>query len=383
MKNNNKKTKRGFTLVELLAVIVILGVLLLIAVPSVTELITKSKNNAFVTTAKLYINAAKLQVASESDQRNRILINIENLEDEEIDTSKYSGIILAEKNITTGQYEYSINIIDNDTKQMIGNINNNAIVLEKNITTSDVIISHIEVDSNFYENTNLFEDSNGNRFQITPGGEVLENLLDSGTLLKFEKDDWPDFFVLNDSGDELTLLFRQGNSYTRNEDIILNSKSYNKTKEALEHFKNKFGEDITYNIRLLTEKDLMVYFNLNSLEELEITKSNELKEKLRKILFPTYNMGTMNNFNLIIDEASGNCGEHGSTPSESTDTEPIQCSGIRLWGNSRNSLNVAYSNAATRFNIRVVFSVAPDKRNNFYYYLNGTKTYVSNIENID
>ena len=53
--NNNK----GFTLIELLAVIVILGVLMIIAVPMVTKYIKQAKQDAFVDTAKNYINSAR------------------------------------------------------------------------------------------------------------------------------------------------------------------------------------------------------------------------------------------------------------------------------------------------------------------------------------
>ena len=55
VKNDNK----GFTLIELLAVIVILGVLMIIAVPMVTKYIKQAKQDAFVDTAKNYINSAR------------------------------------------------------------------------------------------------------------------------------------------------------------------------------------------------------------------------------------------------------------------------------------------------------------------------------------
>lgn len=50
------KKKKGFTLVELLAVIVILAVILVIAVPRITDVIRKTRISSLESTAKLIVN---------------------------------------------------------------------------------------------------------------------------------------------------------------------------------------------------------------------------------------------------------------------------------------------------------------------------------------
>ena len=64
MKNN----KKGFTLVELLAVIVILAVVILIAVTAVLPRMEKARKNSFVDEALAYIKAA--QEANVASQMN-------------------------------------------------------------------------------------------------------------------------------------------------------------------------------------------------------------------------------------------------------------------------------------------------------------------------
>ena len=55
----DQTNNKGFTLVELLAVIVVLGIVLTIAVPGVTKLINKSKKNSFESSAQGLIQSAK------------------------------------------------------------------------------------------------------------------------------------------------------------------------------------------------------------------------------------------------------------------------------------------------------------------------------------
>jgi type IV pilus assembly protein PilA len=52
-----KKNKKGFTLVELLAVIVILAIILAIAVPSISSMIANSKKNSFEANVKMIITS--------------------------------------------------------------------------------------------------------------------------------------------------------------------------------------------------------------------------------------------------------------------------------------------------------------------------------------
>ncbi|XXM72268.1 type IV pilin protein [Lysinibacillus sphaericus] len=59
------KNDKGLTLVELLAVIVILGIIAAIAVPSIGSIIEKSRVDAVKAEGLQAINAAKLYIASE------------------------------------------------------------------------------------------------------------------------------------------------------------------------------------------------------------------------------------------------------------------------------------------------------------------------------
>ena len=58
-KSGRKKRKKGFTIIELLAAIIILGILLIIGIPAITKYLDSSRSESYVATAKNIMNAAR------------------------------------------------------------------------------------------------------------------------------------------------------------------------------------------------------------------------------------------------------------------------------------------------------------------------------------
>lgn len=156
------KNKKGFTLVELLAVIVILGVLLMIAVPAVQNVIKKTKNNATQKQAELFIDAAKKMAIIDEATNDKVIYKLSDL-DSSVDTNRFTGMVVASKE--NGSYKYYIYLNDSVNKKTIGN-NNDSIFqfasedeINENVTDGGKIFeekstSIIKVNNNTYSYTN-------------------------------------------------------------------------------------------------------------------------------------------------------------------------------------------------------------------------------------
>lgn len=59
------KEEKGFTLIELLAVIVILGIIAVIAIPLISNIISKSKSDSDVATARQIYDASRMYIINE------------------------------------------------------------------------------------------------------------------------------------------------------------------------------------------------------------------------------------------------------------------------------------------------------------------------------
>ena len=60
--NKIGKNNKGFTMIEILTVVIILGVLMVVSIPSVSQYIIESRKDTYVSTVKGYVNALKYKI---------------------------------------------------------------------------------------------------------------------------------------------------------------------------------------------------------------------------------------------------------------------------------------------------------------------------------
>jgi len=110
------KNQKGLTLIELLAVIVILGIIAAIAVPAIGNVINNSKEKATYAEAQQIIDAAKLYIAGENPASYPITIN-KGLSAGTTDTNQLDGYLqkqpskyklVISKDASTGELTFTL-----------------------------------------------------------------------------------------------------------------------------------------------------------------------------------------------------------------------------------------------------------------------------------
>ena len=68
------KNEKGFTLVELLAVLVILAIILAIAIPSITSIVDSTKKSAFESDVKMLIKGVEYKLLQDPEFANKATV---------------------------------------------------------------------------------------------------------------------------------------------------------------------------------------------------------------------------------------------------------------------------------------------------------------------
>ena len=91
-----KMNKAGFTLVELLAAMVILAILMGVAIPNVVGVINRQKNNAYVEDAKRFVARARTTFAADVqiNKTNNTCMTLEYLDNGDFDAPPNGGVYL-------------------------------------------------------------------------------------------------------------------------------------------------------------------------------------------------------------------------------------------------------------------------------------------------
>ena len=155
---NNK----GFTLVELIGSMVILGILMLVVVPNVVGLMNSNREAVYVEDAKKMVNIAKSKVSMHKvemlSDNACLFLGLGYLDNSEFDNPPNGGcydvnrsFVVVKKNGSTKEYEYYVRLVEYHEKRYNGIVDP---VLSTNLN-KDIVKQ--DVTNNSIYTTNFFD----------------------------------------------------------------------------------------------------------------------------------------------------------------------------------------------------------------------------------
>lgn len=132
------KNKKGFTLVELLAVIVVLAIIMIIAVPAVLDSMSSAKKGSFVVEARNVIRKGieKYQADTLTSTQKKCYTVAEL----KIETGgKYSGKVVLEKK--SGESAEDWHVYLTDKEYVVNGVTSAGLNTDSNITTGTTVSS--------------------------------------------------------------------------------------------------------------------------------------------------------------------------------------------------------------------------------------------------
>ena len=115
--------KNGFTLVELLATITILGIIAVLAVPNILGVVKRNKDKTYIEDAKKLVSLAEYQFRSQNDRPNSMDICIKDLDTDEFDSAPNGGSYSSNDSCVhiyinqEGSYGYTVTLIEVDKEE--------------------------------------------------------------------------------------------------------------------------------------------------------------------------------------------------------------------------------------------------------------------------
>lgn len=118
-----RKKQKGFTLVELLAVMVILGIIMVIALPNVTGILSKNRNSTYIEDAKKLATTAEYKLRGSSTgiikptNGQCVIMNLAYLDNSEFEEPPYGGEYLKNKSYVVikkngAEFEYYVQLLE-------------------------------------------------------------------------------------------------------------------------------------------------------------------------------------------------------------------------------------------------------------------------------